>query len=77
MFEEARKTDHAVRKGKWKYISKGNKKKAKQELYDLESDAGEQNNVIKQFPEVAADMKKLLEQVRKSAGLRFDGSREK
>ncbi|WDE98171.1 arylsulfatase [Lentisphaera profundi] len=77
MFEEARKTDHAVRKGKWKYISKGNKKKAKQELYDLESDAGEQNNVIKQFPEVAEDMKKLLEQVRKSAGLRFDGSREK
>ena len=42
------------------------------ELYDLEADPGEQKNVIKEFPEVADDMKKLLEQVRKSSGLRFD-----
>ena len=74
MFNEARKTDHAVRQGKWKFISKGGKKKqkSKDELYDLEADPSEQKNVIKEFPEVAGDMKKLLEQVHKSSGLRFD-----
>ena len=70
MFNEARKSDHAVRKGKWKYIQKGvpgwakkkkNFKAPGAELYDLESDPGEQKNLIKDFPEVAQDMKKILE----------------
>ena len=62
MVEEARKSDRALRKGKWKLISKGGKKKkaTNLELYDLENDPSEQKNVIKQNPEVAKDMQKQL-----------------
>ena len=65
MVEEARKSDRALRKGKWKLISKGSKKKkaANLELYDLENDPGEQKNVIKQHPEVAKDLQKQLNEI--------------
>lgn len=41
--------------GKWKYISS-----TKPELYDLESDPEETNNLVKQKPELARDLEQLL-----------------
>ena len=70
----------ALRKGEWKYIpafkrraKKGGKSPAAKnlgELYNLGSDAGEQKNVVKQYPEVAQAMAKQLEQLKKSGGIR-------
>lgn len=66
----------ALRSGKWKYIPRaergsgalfwngGNRQaNAPQELYDLEQDIGERNNVAQKYPEVAKRMAALLEKV--------------
>ncbi|MGI9239592.1 MAG: sulfatase family protein [Verrucomicrobiales bacterium] len=61
MLEEAR--TRALRKGNWKFIA-GAKVKNKQsapELYNLDTDIGEQNDLAKEKPEIAAEMKKLLQ----------------
>lgn len=62
----------ALRQGPWKYIEgqlpatwKGNRKskfqgQAVRQLYHLEKDPGEQHNVIKDYPDVADRMQKLL-----------------
>jgi arylsulfatase A-like enzyme len=42
----------AVRKGKWKFLNFNNN----EELYDLDADPGEQNNLVKVHPEVRDDM---------------------
>lgn len=48
----------ALRRGHWKYIP-GNRRRPV-ELYNLNADAGEQNNVAKQHPRVAREMQALL-----------------
>ena len=53
----------AVRKGKWKLVKLDvlDPDKTRVELYDLENDRAEQNDVAEKYPEVLAEMKKLLE----------------
>jgi arylsulfatase A-like enzyme len=67
MIEEARGL--ALRKNDWKYIQpkKGKKKHTVQaQLYNLESDIGEQHNIIDQHPEVAETMEQQLQAYVKS-----------
>ena len=66
-------TSGSVRGGKWKYYpwpeGKGKKKKKNQpppkgpkvQLYDLEKDLGEKNNVAEMFPDVVARMQEAYE----------------
>ncbi|VGO17732.1 Arylsulfatase [Pontiella desulfatans] len=64
----------SIRRGKWKYIEHDPKNKTprqrenKDQLYDLENDPGEQNNVFGQYPEVAARLKKELGKVKSAPG---------
>lgn len=53
----------AVRKGKWKLVKLDvlNPDKTRIELFDLETDRSEQNDVSEKYPEVLDEMKKLLE----------------
>jgi arylsulfatase A-like enzyme len=66
----------AIRAGKWKYIPKADRASgslhwnggnrpanAPEELYDLEVDLGERNNVVQKYPQVAKRMAALLEKV--------------
>jgi len=48
--------------GKWKGIKRNLRKTpdAPLELYDLEKDIGEQENVAKQNPEIAAKIEKIM-----------------
>jgi len=45
----------AVREGKWKYVSAFPENK--DELYDIESDRAENNNVADKYPEIVAGLK--------------------
>lgn len=72
MIEEAR--TQALRRGPWKYIQA--KGKESEELYNLDSDVGEQTNVAADNPEVAAEMKSQLQQLIDSKdGVRQHGTR--
>lgn len=53
----------ALRQGSWKYIQP-RKKKGNEQLYDLDTDVGEQNNVLSQHAERAASMKAQLGQIK-------------
>jgi arylsulfatase A len=66
MIEEARIL--ALRQGPWKYIQGRSRKgkKAKDQLYNLDSDIGEKTNIIDQQPERAKAMKVLLEKHQKN-----------
>ena len=81
ILEQTNRSANAIRRGPWKYINNENvkswnkrKKKHKghkgSELYNLDKDVGEHHNVIKQNPEIAKEMKKLLKESLKSKGLR-------
>ena len=82
--EESRGT-LALRKGKWKYIQpRPNQKKRKKKkqvnapaLYDLSTDAGEQNNVIAENKEVADSMAQLLKKLKNDKGVREMSAAEK
>ena len=52
----------AVRIGKWKAVRKGLKKNpdAAIELFDLENDISEQNNLAESFPEIVSVMKEFM-----------------
>ena len=52
----------AVRMGKWKGLKRGLRKKDKVtlELYNLEEDIGETNNVTSQHPEIAAKIEQII-----------------
>jgi len=72
MVEEARGV--ALRQGNWKYIqgTKNRKGKVKKgQLYNLQSDIGEQHNIIDQHAERAKSMDKLLNKIKQNkAGIR-------
>lgn len=53
----------ALREGPWKYIAP--RRKGSPQLYNLDSDVGEQENVIAEFPEVAERMSVMLEALKK------------
>ncbi|HEY5918634.1 MAG TPA: hypothetical protein VIU13_14565, partial [Chryseolinea sp.] len=52
----------AVRKGKWKAVVRGVKseKPSALELYDLENDPAEKNNVASKFPEISAQLFSII-----------------
>jgi len=62
--------DNGVRQGKWKYLkaehqvhwtAQDNERKKVEELYDLESDIGERNNLAAEYPEKVRELKELME----------------
>lgn len=66
-------TQVAIRKGSWKFIkaySKRNKKKNAQgpQLFNLATDVGEQKNIIKNHPDISAELENLLDSVIKAEG---------
>jgi arylsulfatase A len=54
----------AVRQGKWKAVVRGLKKESPSllELYDLQNDPGEKNDVANQYPEISAQMSSIIKQ---------------
>ena len=63
-----------VRKGKWKYLKPDayfygyavdNARKKVNELYDLEADLGEQNNLANKHPEIVEELKRLMDDILK------------
>ena len=83
VLEEARTV--AIKKGDWKFIpapaarskKKQQKKRNQQvgnrlgELYNLKDDRGEAENVVEAKPEVAAELRELLEKMRQDEGVRL------
>ena len=64
----------AIRRGKWKYLrakhrvpgyAADKERKQVEELYDLNADIGEQNNLAAKFPQKAGELKKLMETIAK------------
>jgi arylsulfatase A-like enzyme len=71
MIEEARQL--AVRVGSWKFV-KPRGKKRKAQLFNLESDIGEQHNVADSHPDKVRQLRVLLEQLQASKyGVRGNG----
>jgi len=56
----------AVRKGKWKAVKYNvfDRPDAYVELYNLEDDVGEENNVAKSYPEIVKDMEVIIDTAR-------------
>lgn len=59
----------AVRKGRWKLIEFFEDWRT--ELYDLEADIGEKNDLSSQYPEIASELSRQLASWRKSIGARI------
>ncbi|MHC4343686.1 MAG: sulfatase/phosphatase domain-containing protein [Planctomycetota bacterium] len=57
----------AVRHGKWKLVAE---KRTKWELYDLEQDRSEMNNLIDKYPQIAQRLRLKYEQWAQSVGVR-------
>ena len=66
--------DNAVRQGKWKYLrpvhqvpgfAQDRERKQVEELYDLEADVGERNNLAAKYPEKVSELKRLMETLAK------------
>lgn len=64
-----------VRQGQWKYLKPNaffhgyaveDDRKNVDELYDLEADIGEQNNLAEKYPEKVAELKKLMQTIEAS-----------
>lgn len=66
MIEEARSTDHALRRGDWKFIQF----KERQALYNLKEDPSEKKNLLSENPEIAESMSKQLQQLMDAGGIR-------
>ena len=58
------KRDQAVRIGKWKGVKLGWKVKTPQklQLFDLEKDLGEQNDIAAQHPEIVKRMEEIIKE---------------
>lgn len=76
MIEEAG-SRRALRQGEFKYIAAAKRKVRKDRgagpeaaLYNLNDDPGEQKNIIAEYPEKAASMEKLLQELMDAEGLR-------
>jgi arylsulfatase A-like enzyme len=74
MVEEAGRNQRALRRGSWKYLAgagpKARRGPKEPELYDLENDPGEQNNVIADHPELAESMARELADIIAGKGMR-------
>jgi len=66
--------NNAVRQGKWKYLkaqhnvygyARDKERKQVEELYDLQADIGERNNLAEKHPEKVIELKKLMETIAK------------
>ncbi len=73
-----------IRQGKWKYLKANahfhgyaieDGRKKVEELYDLEADLGEQNNLAKQFPKKVADLKTLMQDIEAGDRLEAEANR--
>ena len=62
MIHQSSKGQFAVREGKWKLILPLTAE-SKVELYDLENDLSEKQDVIEQYPEVGAALKVKLTKI--------------
>ena len=73
MLEEAADA-MAIRRGRWKYIefraSKYRPKPGPAELYDLSTDIAEVKNIISEHPQIAESLRKQLQSLQKSEGIR-------
>ncbi len=49
-----------IRRGKWKLVRTGRAGKQKSELYDLEADLGEKNDLAAQHPDLVNELEELL-----------------
>ncbi|GAA5496069.1 N-acetylgalactosamine-6-O-sulfatase [Rubritalea halochordaticola] len=56
---QAKRLDHAVRSGPWKAVKRGNNPI---ELYNLDIDISEQNDVAKKHPDIASEMENIISQ---------------
>lgn len=56
------KNGAAIRTGKWKLVTSSYKKATAWELYNMEKDPTETNNVVSQFPELADSLKNMWSQ---------------
>lgn len=63
---------YSIRKGKWKLVEHDpknptpRKSENTNQLYDLENDPGEQNNLYNHYPEVVQQLKQLLSEVKRA-----------
>jgi arylsulfatase A len=74
MLEEAIRK-RALRRGEWKYIPAIQRKKKepiKAQLYNVENDPGEQNNVVDQHPELEKSMEEELKKILNGKSIRND-----
>lgn len=64
--------NNGIRRGKWKYLkakhnvynyARDTKRPEVEELYDLEADLGETNNLAAKYPEIVAELKQLLTRI--------------
>ena len=76
--------DAGVRQGKWKYLKANahfhgyaveDGRKKVDELYDLESDLGEQKNLAAKFPEKVAELKSLMQAIEEGDKMRPSDSK--
>ncbi|MGI9244025.1 MAG: sulfatase-like hydrolase/transferase [Verrucomicrobiales bacterium] len=75
-----------VRRGKWKYLKadahfhgyavEDDRAKA-EELYDLETDLGEQNNLAEEFPDKVAELKALMDSIEGTPPSKPNGKKKK
>jgi arylsulfatase A-like enzyme len=54
--------DFAIRRGDWKLVLNGNQTVGENELYNLDKDPKESENLIKAHPEVVQELTNLLKQ---------------
>ncbi|MDZ8120256.1 sulfatase-like hydrolase/transferase [Pontiella agarivorans] len=74
MIEEAMRDGRALRIGDWKFIAAKQTKAGAfipAELYDLNCDPGELNNLMDEYPEKAAAMAKRLKELMEGKGVRY------
>lgn len=61
---ESRIANRAIRKGKWKGVIPNLFASGKLELYDLENDLGESNNIANKHPDIAQELLQLMDAAR-------------